>query len=138
MLSNTPKSFRRKLFTRLEESMSKRSKSKTGVNNIIDPILWARDSLPTDQFQNLMRIMDEPIPAAIKVNLLKSTSEDLIDKCADLYHWKSDPVPFCPSGFWITDSEVPLSRTIEHRLGYYYIQESASMLPAELFDFSEN
>ena len=31
--------------------------------------------------------------------------------------------------------ETPISQTIEHREGHYYIQDAASMLPVELFDF---
>ena len=48
---------------------------------------------------------------------------------------KCKPVPFCESGWQISGNEEALSRTIEHRTGFYYIHDAASMLPAELFTF---
>ena len=36
----------------------------------------------------------------------------------------------------VIQAETPISATPEHRLGFYYIQDAASMLPAELFDLS--
>ncbi|HEY4723019.1 MAG TPA: hypothetical protein VII92_14295, partial [Anaerolineae bacterium] len=39
-------------------------------------------------------------------------------------------------GWQVSGNEQSLSRTIEHHTGFYYIQDAASMLPAELFDYS--
>ena len=33
-------------------------------------------------------------------------------------------------------NEESLSRTIEHRTGFYYLQDAASMLPAEMFEYA--
>ncbi len=44
-------------------------------------------------------------------------------------------MPYCPAGWWVPSAQTAPSQTIEHRLGYYYIQDAASMLPAELFDW---
>ena len=72
--------------------------------------------------------------------MLKSDPRPAMNKWEKLYGWQSRPVPYSPSGFWVNQPETAPgstpSSTIEHRLGYYYIQEAASMLPPELFDFS--
>jgi len=44
-------------------------------------------------------------------------------------------VPFCESGWQISGNAEALSRTIEHRTGFYYLQDAASMLPAEMFTY---
>ena len=42
------------------------------------------------------------------------------------------------SGWQINGNEESLSRTIEHRTGFYYIQDAASMLPAEMFNYDDD
>ena len=44
-------------------------------------------------------------------------------------------MPFCNTGWQIVEGGDELSRTIEHRTGMYYIQDAASMLPAEMFAY---
>jgi 16S rRNA (cytosine1407-C5)-methyltransferase len=48
--------------------------------------------------------------------------------------WELNPVPFCPDGYTLKKSPLPPGRTLESRLGYFYIQDAASMLPVELFE----
>jgi 16S rRNA (cytosine1407-C5)-methyltransferase len=52
------------------------------------------------------------------------------------YGWQVQPVPFCAAGWQISGNAESLSRTIEHRTGFYYLQDAASMLPAEMFDYA--
>jgi tRNA and rRNA cytosine-C5-methylases len=78
----------------------------------------------------------QPLNLSLRVNTLKCAPESAMRKWAEIYGWQYESVPYCPSGFWVKQAETTPSSTIEHRLGYYYIQEAASMLPAELFDFS--
>ncbi|NPV42085.1 MAG: hypothetical protein HPY72_12185 [Anaerolineae bacterium] len=91
-----------------------------------DPALYAR----------LQELRGQPLDLSLRVNALKSDPDVAMRKWADLYGWRYDPVPYSTSGYWIKEARIAPSSTIEHRLGYYYIQEAASMLPAELFDFS--
>jgi 16S rRNA (cytosine1407-C5)-methyltransferase len=102
----------------------------------VDPISWAQTYLPADEYQALLSSLNQPLDLSIRINTLKVDPKAAITKWSALYGWKTEPVPFCPSGFWIRGYESPPSATIEHRLGYFYIQEAASMLPPELFDFS--
>ncbi|MFX0138019.1 MAG: NOL1/NOP2/sun family putative RNA methylase [Candidatus Hodarchaeota archaeon] len=43
-------------------------------------------------------------------------------------------IPWTDYGFWITKSKYPLGATPEYLLGYYYIQQAVSMIPAQVLD----
>ncbi len=107
------------------------------ITNIVDPMDWARAYLPAVEYEQLQRVMDKPLNISIRINTLKWNVEEAVEQLSKRYRWKMNPIPFCDSGFWVTDYDFPPSMTIEHRLGYFYIQEAASMLPPELFDFDD-
>lgn len=93
-----------------------------------------RPLLSEADFVDLQAELERPLYPALRVNNLKAGSPAAAQTWADRYGWQLRPVPYCPSGFWVTESPAPVSQTIEHRLGFYYIQDAASMLPVELFD----
>ncbi len=66
---------------------------------------------------------------AIRANTLKMTVEELKARLADRF--ELTPVPWCREGFWIEHKEGrrDIGNTMEHALGYYYVQEPASMIP---------
>jgi 16S rRNA (cytosine1407-C5)-methyltransferase len=93
--------------------------------------------LSTKEFGLLLEEVKKPLLPTIRLNPLKADPE-LTQKLAEEYQWKIEALPFCPQGFRVDDSGgTPVSQTAEHRLGHYYIQEAASMIPVELFDFNE-
>jgi len=102
----------------------------------VDPLLWAHDYLPQNEYQDLLDGLNQPLDISIRINTLKVDPVSAITKWSTRYGWKVEPVPFCPSGSWIHTFDTSPSTTIEHRLGYFYIQEAASMLPTELFDLA--
>jgi NOL1/NOP2/sun family putative RNA methylase len=71
---------------------------------------------------------------SIRVNTLKISVEDLVEKLSDRFILT--PIPWCKEGFWIVHKEGrrDIGNTIEHMIGYYYVQESASMLPPLVLD----
>ncbi len=89
---------------------------------------------PAD-FAQLEAAIQRPLLRAIRINTLKIATEEARRNWPEWYGWKVQPVPFCPTGWRITDGGEELSRTLEHRMGFYYIQDAASMLPAEMFRF---
>ncbi len=91
--------------------------------------------LSADQFDQLQRSIARPLPPALRVNTLKIDLDTARAKWPIEYGWQIQDVPFCASGWQISGNEEALSRTIEHRTGFYYIQDAASMLPAEMFTF---
>jgi len=117
--------------------MAKKKANKGKPNSSVNPLDWAQKSLSARAFSQLTESLSTPLSTAIRINQLKSDPASCIERWGEAYGWETRAVPFCPSGFWVSGGESAPSKTIEHRLGYYYIQEAASMLPAELFDFSE-
>lgn len=94
-----------------------------------------RALLDEASFAALLRELQQPLNPALRLNPLKTRPGE-IHRLAARYGWEVVPVPFCPSGWWVTAAAAPVSQTLEHRMGHYYIQDAASMLPAELFDLS--
>ncbi len=92
-----------------------------------------RDLLSTAEYQELLASLEKPLPPSFRVNPLK-TAPDFIPYLANKYGWQLEPIPFCPTGYRVQNvAPSALSATLEHKLGMYYIQEAASMLPVELF-----
>jgi len=118
--------------------MGKKRKSTHRQQEIIDPFDWARDYLTQSEIKQLEKSLALEIPASIRINCLKSDPIKFIAALEARYGWQADPIPFTTSGFWVRSANSAPSSTIEHRMGYYYIQEAASMLPVELFDLNSS
>ena len=88
---------------------------------------------PAD-YQALLEELAQPMPLAFRSNPLKA-APGAEKEWAQRYGWQLEPVPYCPTGWRVTGMEIPVSMTLEHRMGHYYIQDAASMLPVELFEF---
>ncbi len=84
-----------------------------------------------DDFDNYMNILKIMPVRSIRCNTLKISPEDLKKRLEDK-GWKIK-IPFksYPEIMIVENELMPgeLGRAIEHLLGYYYIQEIASMLP---------
>lgn len=78
---------------------------------------------------------DRPLRKSVRVNTLKCSVKDF-KQWADERKWQLTPVPWCSEGFFIEreNRETALGRDLRHLLGHFYMQESASMLPAALLD----
>lgn len=76
---------------------------------------------------------------SIRVNTLKISVEDLKKKLED--RWHLTPVPWCEEGFWIhykgddeQEERFDIGNLPEHALGYFYVQDAASMIPPVVLD----
>lgn len=58
---------------------------------------------------------------SIRVNTLKTSVKEIKRR------FKLKQIPWCKEGFWI--DELAVGNTLEHFLGYIYLQEAASMIP---------
>ncbi len=96
-----------------------------------------RHLLSDGDLQLLQQELEKPLNPGIRLNRIKSHPVT-IDELVSRYNWEIKPVPYCTSGWQVTKSDKPVSQSVEQRFGYYYIQDTASMLPPELFDFAEN
>lgn len=66
---------------------------------------------------------------SIRINTLKISVKDCVKRLEK--DWILEPVPWCDEGFYIEHKggRRDVGNTIEHALGYYYVQEAASMIP---------
>jgi 16S rRNA (cytosine1407-C5)-methyltransferase len=94
--------------------------------------------LSADQFDQLQRSIARPLAPALRINTLKIDLDTAQSTWPDWYGWQTRSIPFCSTGWQISGNDRALSQTIEHRTGFYYIQDAASMLPAEMFDYSSS
>ncbi len=92
--------------------------------------------LSAEELPLLLAELERPLSPAFRINPLKAGAE-AARAWAERYGWDLRPVPYCDSGWRVDAARTLLSQTIEHRLGYYYIQDAASMLPVELFDWDD-
>ncbi|MEA3342670.1 MAG: RsmB/NOP family class I SAM-dependent RNA methyltransferase [archaeon] len=71
-----------------------------------------------------------PLRRAIRVNRFKITREECVSRLKEEgFVLKS--IPWNKWGFWVEDKrDVALGNTPEHFLGYFYVQEASSMIPA--------
>lgn len=93
--------------------------------------------LDEKEWKRLLAELALPVFQAVRANPLKVEPQQAMPQWVERYGWSVEPVPFCPTGWWVTSSPEPVSAPIEHRLGEYYIQDAASMMPVELFDLDE-
>jgi len=64
---------------------------------------------------------------SIRVNTLKTTIPEIKKR---LKVWKLKPIPWCKEGFWVErEDRRDVGNLIEHHLGYFFVQEAASMIP---------
>ena len=74
------------------------------------------------------------LPRSIRVNTLKVTVAE-IKKSIEAKGWILEQIPWCKEGFWIHHPERrDVGNLLEHKLGYIYVQESASMIPPLFLD----
>ncbi len=71
---------------------------------------------------------------SIRVNTIKTSIAEIKKRMART--WQFEQIPWCNEGFWINHVEGrrDIGNTIEHVLGYIYVQEAASMIPPLVLD----
>lgn len=67
---------------------------------------------------------------SIRINTLKIDIEEC-KKRLNQQNWTLTQIPWCKEGFWVEHKHGrrDIGNTIEHQIGYYYVQEAASMIP---------
>ncbi len=71
---------------------------------------------------------------SIRINTLKIDIKSCVERLKNRFTLQQ--IPWCKEGFWIEHKEgrLDVGNTIEHALGYYYVQEAASMIPPIVLD----
>ncbi|MFH0977777.1 MAG: RsmB/NOP family class I SAM-dependent RNA methyltransferase [Candidatus Woesearchaeota archaeon] len=70
---------------------------------------------------------------SLRVNTIKTTVAKL--KSEINAEWRLEQVPWCREGFWIEhDERRDIGNLPGHSLGYFYVQDAASMMPVEVLE----
>jgi 16S rRNA (cytosine1407-C5)-methyltransferase len=104
------------------------------INKLRPSLERFKSILSQAEIDQLLAIQGQPLPTGIRVNRLKADPQQTIQALADRYGWEISPIPFCQNGWIITQAKVSPGTTIEHKMGLYYLQDAASMVPVSLFD----
>ncbi len=107
------------------ENLSKLAQSLSRFSNI----------LSDEEIQRLLAVQETDFPTGIRINPLKGSPDKAIRSLSQRYNWQVRPLPFCKNGWTIHSAGTPPGGTIEHRMGKYYLQDAASMVPVSLFEF---
>ena len=70
---------------------------------------------------------------SIRINTLKTTVPDILQRMSS---WRFTPIPWCAEAFWVehVGKRRDVGNTLEHQLGYIYVQEAASLIPPLALD----
>jgi 16S rRNA (cytosine1407-C5)-methyltransferase len=114
------------------------SDSDTPHDEILARLDHYRQFLSGEEQARLVAALEQPRLPAIRVNTLKIDEAAARDRWPLWYGWEIAPVPFCAAGWQIHAQDQRIGETLEFQHGYYYIQDAASMLPAEMFSDQES
>jgi len=97
-----------------------------------------KDIFSKKDFNDLLKFLEKDAKKSIRINTDRISIEDF-KKEAEAKGWHLTQIPWCKEGFWINrdDQSIALGKFLLHYIGYFYMQESSSMLPATLFDYNE-
>ncbi len=75
---------------------------------------------------------------SIRINTLKISIENCKKRLQK--NWNLTSIPWCKEGFYVEHKQGrrDIGNTIEHQLGYFYVQEAASMIPPIVLDPKPN
>jgi NOL1/NOP2/sun family putative RNA methylase len=73
------------------------------------------------------------VPQAIRVNSLRISNDKLIERLKSR-GVELEKIDFLKRGFTVKQTKTGISALLEHLLGFYYIQEPASQLAAEILN----
>jgi len=109
--------------------------SKQFLNNIeFKPKFIERYSTLTD-WELFKKTSLSFLRRSIRVNTLKISINELKKRLEN--NWSLRQIPWCNEGFWIEHKKKErrdIGNLIEHSLGYFYVQEAASMIPPLVLD----
>jgi len=75
----------------------------------------------------------KPMDTTIRINTIKIEPDRLISRLKSK-GWVIEQLPWYPLGLRVKYPKVGIGKAIEHRLGYFYVQGPASMIPPIVLD----
>ncbi len=86
-----------------------------------------------DEYSEYKDALASPPRPCLRVNTLKATVGE-VKGLAGEAGLALDPVPWCPTGFWISERGHGLGDSVAHFQGLFYLEDAASLLPPEVLD----
>ncbi len=93
---------------------------------------YFEDLIP-GEVDDFIKACKTPLLDSIRVNTNKISTEDLKNMLVKR-GWKLRSVPFYEDAFIVDERDESMGNTIEHFMGYYYVQEQSSMIPPLVLD----
>ena len=81
-----------------------------------------------DEFQAFLQSYQQPPSSGLRVNTLKISPGTF----QALSPFPLSSIPWCPSGFFLTETPTPPGKHPYHAAGLYYLQDPSAMIVAEL------
>jgi len=85
-----------------------------------------------EDFEKVCSLKPGDARKSIRVNTIKISKNELVERLG----FKVEEIPWCDDGLFVEDEG--LTGRLEYFLGYYYIQESASMIPPVVLEPKED
>ena len=92
------------------------------------------DLLTKTETDQILELQQQPAPIGIRINPLKAVPKLAMKALSTRYGWSVAPLSVSNNGWIIHNAISAPGLTIEHRLGQYYLQDPASMVPVCLFN----
>ena len=87
-----------------------------------------------DEYKEFIKYCKIPLRKSFRVNRIKAPA-DVIQKMENK-GYVLEEIPWLKNAYWFKGTQI--GNTIEHFLGYIYVQESASLIPPIILDPKEN
>ncbi len=85
-----------------------------------------------DETLEIVRAFEEGVPKYIRVNTLKITSSELVERLTDRgFELAETEVPFC---YEVIEEPYSIGATPEYLMGYYYVMDKSSCIPPLVLD----
>jgi NOL1/NOP2/sun family putative RNA methylase len=100
-------------------------------------VIWKQRFL--ERYKNLTDLDEflkyslKPLRKSIRVNILKTTVNEIKTR---FKRYDLESIPWCREGFYLKGQAI--GNTLEHFLGYIYLQEAASMIPPLILNPKED
>ncbi len=95
----------------------------------MEEVLDYHRELLGEEINLFLEWVEKPLRRSIRVNPIRTSVRDFRE---ELEKMRAEQIPWCKEGFWVEGEAI--GATIPHQLGYYYIQEAASMIPAVVLE----
>ncbi|MCT4661477.1 MAG: RsmB/NOP family class I SAM-dependent RNA methyltransferase [Tissierellales bacterium] len=88
------------------------------------------------EFNEFVDASSNEISKSFRVNTSKISNNELLEGLTSLYGDTNvfDNIPWCPTGYYLTNGDITLGKTPYYHAGAYYIQEASAMIPVEVLD----